>query len=218
MPWDATKSVSAMASPNQASVSVDWYGKISTGLGFAHAVPPSAAQKEHAASSPSIGPRIRWTRRPVRLAIVATSLSSTTRAAQERGRPGAARSPGPAPRPRGPPATARGRSGSATGAGSAGRRPSASLSRPPPVSSRQLPQEASRRHPGRGTPARRVPRVPASCEPTICSARRCAMPTRYTPSPGPGSGRGSGPGRSARARPRLRACRERPRRPASRGS
>ena len=45
MPWAPTKSVSAMASPNQVSVSVDWYGKISTGLGFAHAVSPSAAQQ-----------------------------------------------------------------------------------------------------------------------------------------------------------------------------
>ena len=56
MPWDATNSVSAMASPNQASASVDWYGKTSTGRVFAHAVPPSAAQRAHAASSPTIGP------------------------------------------------------------------------------------------------------------------------------------------------------------------
>ena len=87
--------------------------------GFAHAVPPSAAQRAHPASSPSIGPRIRWTRRPVCLAIVATSLSSTTRAARERGRPGASRSPAPAPRSPAPPATATGRSGSGSGAGSA---------------------------------------------------------------------------------------------------
>src|SRR5262245_16749258 len=59
-----------MASPNHASVSLeDWKGKISTGFGLAHAAPPSAAHRAHPTSSPSIGPCVRWTRRPVCPAI-----------------------------------------------------------------------------------------------------------------------------------------------------
>ena len=65
----------------------------------------------------------------------------------------------------------------ATGAGSGGRRPSARSSIPPPVSSESSRSNVSSTPRSRNSCAYGTTR-PASWEPTIWSARRCAMPTR----------------------------------------
>ena len=67
-----------MASPNHGSGSAPWYGNTSTGRGLAQASSPRAAKRAHPATNATIGPRTRWTRRPVYPAIEATSLSSTS--------------------------------------------------------------------------------------------------------------------------------------------
>ena len=143
MPCDATKSVSAMASPNHASVSVeDWKGKISTGFGLAHAAAPSAAHRAHPTSSPqhrsvrSLDPASGVSRHrgyPLFLHHASRARAGPTRRIAISGTSATVTSP-----------TSQGhRSVGIRDAPPVGRKASlASLSGPPPVSSRQLSQES----------------------------------------------------------------------------